>query len=222
MTSKSMSLVAGAVITCQLVLAAAVAAWGAQGPVPVHFNLDGQANGWADRGQIGLIIAGIAAVNLLAIAGARARRRRLPASDQPRGAALTEAAVLVLTSLTAGLMASLAFGQPPGGLFAHRGGPAFLWLLMAAIGAIQGKVPPNLALGVRTPWTLSSRLAWDKSNRLAGRLFFWGGLVGLAATPFIPPAAGLRLGISVVLIFAGLAVLESWRVWRRDPDRRPT
>jgi uncharacterized membrane protein len=32
----------------------------------------------------------------------------------------------------------------------------------------MGKIRPNWFVGVRTPWTLSSKLSWDKTHRLAG------------------------------------------------------
>jgi uncharacterized membrane protein len=97
---------------------------------------------------------------------------------------------------------------------------AFLSGLSAVFGAWIGKVGPNPLLGVRTAWTYASRLAWDKSNRLTGRLYFWGGLIGLAATPFAPQPAGANLVIVGVFAAWAAGAFESWRVWRNDPDRR--
>lgn len=79
---------------------------------------------------------------------------------------------------------------------------------------------PNALVGVRTPWTYASRLAWDKANRLAGRLFFWFGLLGFAAAPLVPQPAGMRAVVVATIAIAALAVFESWRVWRDDPERR--
>ena len=62
---------------------------------------------------------------------------------------------------------------------------------------------------------------FDRSNRLAGRLFFWIGLAGLAAAPFAPQPLGVYALIGAILIAAALSVLESWRVWRDDPERQP-
>jgi hypothetical protein len=49
---------------------------------------------------------------------------------------------------------------------------------------------------------------------------FWGGLAGLPAA-MLAPQPQANIGIGAVLILAALAgVVESWRVWNADPDRR--
>ena len=98
---------------------------------------------------------------------------------------------------------------------------ALMSLLFAVLGAFMGRVAPNPIVGVRTPWAYKSRLAWDRSNRLAGRLFFWLGLLGLITAPLAPQPLGFSLLIVGVLIAAGWSVFESWRVWRTDADRQP-
>jgi uncharacterized membrane protein len=116
-------------------------------------------------------------------------------------------------------MAAFGFGLMHADGGAGHLGMATLWLILGAIGAVLGKTPPNAVVGVRTPWSRASRLSWDKSNRLAGRLFFGAGVVGVLLAPLTPEPLGMRASTTVVLIIAGLAVMESWRVWRRDPDR---
>ena len=87
------------------------------------------------------------------------------------------------------------------------------------IGNVLGKVRSNFVFGVRTPWTLSSDLAWNKTHRLVGRLFVLLGLamivVGLVGgtTAFFVLLLG---GIGVVLF---VAFAYSYRVWKSDPDR---
>src|SRR5690606_9655046 len=97
---------------------------------------------------------------------------------------------------------------------------AAVCLVLIATGALLGKVPPNALVGVRTPWSLNSRLAWDRSNRLAGRLFFWAGLLALPLIPSLPPPAAVGSVTGGTLLIAAWSVFESWRVWRADPDRR--
>ncbi len=221
MRPRSISVVTAAVAIAQLGLAVAVAARGLPGAIPVHFDISGEANGWADRSQVALLLAGIALGMPGVIAAMRGRWARSAATEERQGIDFAVVGLLAVSCLLVGLLASLAFGWGTVHGGRSQAGPTALWLIMTVLGAILGKIPPNLAVGVRTPWSRASRLAWDKSNRLAGRLFFWGGLAGLACTPFLPLPVAMRLSLCVVLIFAGLAVLESWRVWRRDPDRRP-
>jgi len=89
-----------------------------------------------------------------------------------------------------------------------------------ALGNVLGKVRPNWFVGVRTPWTLSSKESWVKSHRLAGWVFVFGGALMLAAG--LSGAQWLQIA-ALVGFFGGLigAVVYSYVVWKRDPDKVP-
>ncbi|MGH1560523.1 SdpI family protein [Caulobacter segnis] len=122
--------------------------------------------------------------------------------------------VLALIALLNASLTWSLFDQP-----GPRFGMALVSAVVGVVGAVLGKTSPNGLIGVRTPWTSGSRLAWDKANRLAGRLFFWGGLAGMLAAPFAPQPIGFQAVYFGVLAIAAIAVFESWRVWLIDPDR---
>ena len=92
-------------------------------------------------------------------------------------------------------------------------------LLFIVIGNVLGKVRSNFMFGVRTPWTLSSDLSWNKTHRLVGRLFVLLGLativVGVVGgtTAFVVVLLG---GIGVVLV---VAFVYSYQVWKSDPAK---
>jgi uncharacterized membrane protein len=46
-----------------------------------------------------------------------------------------------------------------------------LGALFYGLGAIMSKVDVNWFVGIRTPWTLSSKKVWDDTHRVGGRLF---------------------------------------------------
>jgi uncharacterized membrane protein len=95
-----------------------------------------------------------------------------------------------------------------------------LALMFLAVGSLLGKAAPNPFVGIRTYWTMKSRLAWDKSNRLAGRLFFWIGAAGLLTALFVDSALVTAVLIIAILLAAAVSVIEGWRVWRTDPERQ--
>ncbi len=129
--------------------------------------------------------------------------------------------ILFVAVMTAVILASSAFGALSGpDLGPTRLQPAVLSMLFLIVGALIGKASPNPLVGVRTYWALRSRLAWDKSNRLAGRLFFWIGALGLAATAFVAPPPLIAALLVAIILAAVIAIIESWRVWRTDPDRQ--
>lgn len=199
-----------------------VALKGPTGPIPVHFDLQGRPDRMGDRMEVALLM-GFMALMALATAGGMswahgrtddpARRRSLRFAQ-----GLSLAVISAVTLFLALTMLRSAAGLAP---------PSVGWMTLAVsallilIGAGLGRVGPNPIIGVRTPWTFKSRLAWDRSNRLAGRLFFWLGLAGLVSLPLIPGTwsmTGLGVGIAVA---AAWSVFEGWRVWRTDPDRQP-
>ncbi len=57
------------------------------------------------------------------------------------------------------------------------------WLFMAIstmiafLGNYLQTVKRNYFLGIRTPWTLSNELVWEKTHRLGGKTMFYGGLL---------------------------------------------
>jgi uncharacterized membrane protein len=95
---------------------------------------------------------------------------------------------------------------------------AMAGILFTALGLVMGKFKRNWFAGLRTPWTLSSELSWNKSNRLAGRLFVATGLL-TTLTAFLSQKFALLLLISGLLVSSLVSAVYSYFVWKRDPAR---
>jgi uncharacterized membrane protein len=213
-----------AVVTA--ILSAAIVVWkaGPTGPMPMHFNGAGRVDRWGDRTEMAGVIAFMAllAGGISLFCAVMEKQSRDPAAERFTYR-LGRIIGLAVPALVCALLTAVAFGRLPGGaggdglfLRAMMAGMAVLFLGM---GAFLGRAKPNPVVGVRTYWSLRSRLAWDKSNRLAGRLFSIIGVLGLIATPVAPLPYGFH-AMMIALILAGIASgFESWRVWRTDPDR---
>ncbi len=61
-------------------------------------------------------------------------------------------------------------------------------LLFVFLGNMMPKVRSNYFTGVKTPWALSSETVWNKTQRLGGKLFFFGGLLMTVCAFFVPMA----------------------------------
>ena len=196
-----------------------IALAGPERSLPVHYGWDGVADGFGTRKTVALMLGLLAFLTAalgmgmgIAVRGAEdaARARALRAGQLLILVALTSVAVLATTASLMGVT-TVADEAPMAGL----------GLLLLLIGAVVGRVGPNPVAGVRTPWALKSRLAWDRSNRLAGRLFSLIGLSALVAAPFAPQPLAFQVVIASILLAAAASVFESWRVWDKDPDRQP-
>jgi uncharacterized membrane protein len=198
----------------QFGLAGAIAFFGPTHPLPMHFGFDGEVDRWGDRTEMAAVAFVLAVISALAMVFARQPERD---AHLLRGRRYSQQAVVWVLSAIALLEACLTWGwfTEPGPRF----GMAVVSGLVAFVGVLLGKTNPNAMIGVRTPWTYGSRLAWEKANRLAGRLLFWGGLAGVLAAPLAPQPAGFQAVTLGVLAIAAIAVFESWRVWRSDSNR---
>lgn len=199
--------------------AAWIALFGPTSALPVHFGIDGRPDRWGDRYEVAALIGGLGLLNAIVGTLTSLARRRSPDPARRRQLGVNQLVTAVAMGGTGVFGATMSLGAA--GEIAAPAPMAGLALLFLAIGAFMGRVGANPAVGVRTPWSYKSRLAWERSNRLAGRCFFWLGLVGLIASPFAPQPLGLQILMGGVLLSALAAVVESWRVWRTDPERQP-
>jgi uncharacterized membrane protein len=49
---------------------------------------------------------------------------------------------------------------------------------LIAIGNLYPTIRYNYFIGIKNSWTLSNELIWKKTHSFAGKVFFWGGLIG--------------------------------------------
>jgi len=150
-------------------------------------------------------------------------QRRLARSLVARGAVTwftaSRAAVFAVLVLASLLVVFRGLATPPARDVSITAVFAAMWAALALKGAAAGRFKPGGYLGLRVYWTTHSRLAWDRAHRVLGRVLFWGGLIGLAASFVMPWPASIALLFATVVLAVSLALLESWRTWRDDPDR---
>ena len=163
-----------------------------------------------------LITAGMAAL-LALIPRFEPRRANLERSGQAYGAIW----IAVVTLL--GAIHLLAVGVALGRRFdMTRLVLIGVGLLFVVIGNYLPTVRPNYLVGIRTPWTLASDLAWVRTHRVGGRLFVVEGLVMI-----VFGLLGARAQMLAVAVIGAIVVLlvvvfaYSYRVWKTDPNKRP-
>lgn len=215
MTRKNAAYVSGIVVSLMLLLSAY--AWirlPDNVKIATHFGLSGNANGYGGKVQglllLPLLALGIA-VLLYFLPYIEPRRENLLRSAAAL-AALTMGVVILLGLLHASIVAR-ALGKPVPINLVVGGGVGILFMV---IGNYMGKFRSNYLAGIRTPWTLTSDLSWNRTHRLGGRLFFILGLV-LVATSWtsLAPLIILAGAIGIVVV----CTVYSYLVWRGDPNR---
>jgi uncharacterized membrane protein len=93
-------------------------------------------------------------------------------------------------------------------------------ILLVITGNYLGNIKSHFLFGIRTPWTLSSDLSWNKTHRLAGRLTVALGL-GLLVVALVWNESWLEFwaGLLGLVLVITVAVVYSFRVWKSDQSR---
>ena len=91
--------------------------------------------------------------------------------------------------------------------------PAF-GLLIYYAGIMMENSKQNWFIGVRTPWTLSSEVVWDKTNKFAGKLFKVAGV--LAAMGLIFPKYAIFLILVPVILAAVYPIIYSYQKYQQE------
>ncbi len=88
---------------------------------------------------------------------------------------------------------------------------AALWFLL---GMALGKLKRNWFVGIRTPWTLSSDIVWEKTHALGGKLFKVAAIVSLGGI-FVSSTQGvLFFLVAPILLVTVIVVAYSYVVHR--------
>jgi uncharacterized membrane protein len=186
--------------------------------IPVHWNFDGRVDGWGGK------IEGLLGIPLLALA-IYLLMRYLPRIDPGRanyarfGGAYTalRAGIVVLMAVLYGVILSTALERP---VDVSRVVPIAVGALFVLVGTVLGKIRPNWFVGIRTPWTMSSKISWVRTHRVGGWLFMALGVLLAATGAFKLGSFGLVV-IGAVIAAVVILFVYSYVVWKADPEKQP-
>lgn len=216
--TRNLLLLSGGLIL--LMLSGSAWAWNqlpADAQIPLHWNAAGEVDRWGGKLEglflLPAITAGLALL-LAVVPRIDPRRSNLAQSQKAYGAVWI--GTILLMVVIHGFTIATAMGST---VNIARVVPIAVGALFVVIGNYMGKIRSNFHFGIRTPWTLSSELSWNKTHRLGGRLFMVlglllivVGLVGGSGQWLLPVLLG-GVGLVTVIPFA-----YSYVVWKNDPD----
>lgn len=92
-------------------------------------------------------------------------------------------------------------------------------IFIAIMGLLIPKVHPNWFVGIRTPWTLTSDLSWERTHKMGGPLFVILGVLMIVST-FIVPEIAIWILVAAALAIVIFLFAYSYQVWKTDPLKR--
>ena len=92
-------------------------------------------------------------------------------------------------------------------------------VFIAIMGLLIPRVHPNWFVGIRTPWTLTSDLSWERTHKVGGPLFVMLGVVMIASS-FLAPEVAIWILVAAALALVIFLFAYSYQVWKSDPLKR--
>lgn len=92
-------------------------------------------------------------------------------------------------------------------------------VFIAVMGFLIPKAHPNWFVGIRTPWTLTSDLSWERTHKIGGTLFVILGIL-MIVSAFIAPQIAIWLLVAAALAITIFLFAYSYQVWKTDPLKR--
>lgn len=187
--------------------------------LPVHWGLNGVPDRFGGKGEA-LLMPPVLALGLYLLLLA------LPRFDPGRAnytnfrGAYTFIRYTVLVVLAVFYVVTLLIGVGGWQIDIGRLVPVIVGGMLLVVGSTLGKLRPNWFVGIRTPWTLSSKRAWTRTHRLGGWVFGALGVVwmlsALGTSPLlrVVPLAATGAGVAALFVY-------SYWVWRNDDGRTP-
>jgi uncharacterized membrane protein len=183
--------------------------------VPTHWNMQGEVDGWSSRFVVAWVIPLVMATMLVIFRILPHIDPRRANYEKFRGAydAIVITIMVFMTGLHMLLLASATGSEVP----IARVIPAAVGAFFMVLGVLLPRAHPNWFIGIRTPWTMTSDVAWERTHRLGGTLFLLSGVLTVLASVVTPRQAAWVLIVSASV--TGVTVIAySFVVWRREKN----
>lgn len=187
--------------------------------VPVHWNFEGHADGYAGRAALWLL----AVLNPLLALMMGFTLKADPKRDNYRKFQTSYDSFRLLLALfmDAVILSMLVEALRPGTVSIGRIIQMLVALLMAGMGNMMPKIRQNYFFGLKTPWTLASESVWAKTHRLGGQMLFAAGVLNLPCA-FLPAPWNFAALMTGALAASLVPLVMSFLWYRQEADGKTT
>ena len=88
-------------------------------------------------------------------------------------------------------------------------------LFLAFMGNYMKNIKSNFFIGIRTPWTLDNKEVWKKTHELAGKVWFYTGLIVAIVLLFLPEKLMIWITLPVFAIIVLIPVVYSYILFNK-------
>ncbi len=175
--------------------------------MPTHFDFDGDPNGYGSRLVYVLLPIGIYFLMIIVpFIDPRKKNYELFSDTYFK---LRVILCIMIGAIDTMVIYNTLHGIEKMGLLM----PLLVYLLFTLLGNYMGTIRPNYFVGIKVPWTLNNDAVWVQTHKFAGKLWFWGGLTGIASLFVIPKPEILMLIIIGLLVI--VPIVYSYFIYQR-------
>ncbi len=184
--------------------------------IPIHFDLEGNPNGFADKDSLWFVMLVMTAVS----AGTYLLIKNLPKIDPKKTAGQSpdvyHKIALVLVVFLSAISILIVYASANGTIRINKVILPLMGLVFAILGNYMHSIKPNYFIGFRTPWTLENEDNWRKTHQLVGKIWVPGGLLLTLTSLLLPAKPGLIVFFSVVAIMVIVPGVFSYRYFKKN------
>jgi uncharacterized membrane protein len=186
--------------------------------IPIHFNLQGEVDGWGSRESIFLMpfVMGLVSVFVFFTLTniKKIDPKRYPNTDNRIFKTFGLFTVVFLTCLSLFIL----FGTAHTEIKMSKLIFTLLGLAFAVMGIYLPKLKQNYFVGFKLPWTLESEDNWNETHKLAGKIWLVGGLLQTVLSIFLRNEAGFILFMSITAIMVLIPVAYSFWMFKKKGE----
>jgi len=182
--------------------------------LPIHWNVKGEVDGWTSHKQLPFFLLTMTTIGALTYLLLRFIKR----IDPKRTAQLNERIALkvgvgFISFITA---MNLLIMMPKDDTFnINTAVFVLVSLLFTFLGNLMYNVKPNYFIGIRLPWTLEDENNWKHTHRLAGIVWFVGGIISASLVLVLEPEQVFPIFIGITILLVLIPGVYSFLIFKK-------
>lgn len=183
--------------------------------IPTHFNINGEADDWGEKSTIFLgpgIMAGVGLFTFFLMSNIKnfdPKRFKTEDDGMFKKFALFMVGFLSMLGMIITYSATNQTGNITKILL------PFIGFAFSLMGWFMPKLHQNYFAGFKLPWTLENVDNWNETHKVAGKIWFYGGIVQAIATLVLSNAPALIVFLGIVIIMVVVPTVFSYRMFKK-------
>jgi uncharacterized membrane protein len=183
--------------------------------IPMHFNLNGEVDGWGSKESIYLLPA-IMGLTSIFVYLMMANIKKI---DPKRYASADDKVYAQFGLFTSGFLCCLTivilYGTVHTGIDINKLIFPLLGFAFAGMGIYMPKLKQNYIAGFKLPWTLENEANWNATHALAGKVWMAGGALQMATALLLSGSSIFIVFMSITAVMVIIPSVFSFRMFKR-------